>query len=41
MCEEELMEEEGRGDEAGADGLLGPIEGIVICNIHSNVPYQM
>lgn len=22
-------------------GLLGPTEDIVICNIHSNVPYQM
>lgn len=41
MCEEELMEEEEWGDVVGAGGLLGPIGGIVICNIHSNVPYQM
>lgn len=39
---EKLMEEEEEGwGEAVAAGLLGPIEGIVICNIHSNVPYQM
>lgn len=25
----------------GTGGLLGPIEAIGICNIHSNVPYQM
>lgn len=34
-----------RGRDGGAAraawGLLGPTEGIVICNIHSNVPYQM
>lgn len=44
--EKELKEEdeEGRGDGEAARaawGLLGPTEGIVICNIHSNVPYQM
>lgn len=31
----------GRGAWGAAWGLLGPTEGIVICNIHSNVPYQM
>lgn len=31
----------GGGGCRGAVGLLGPIEAIVICNIHSNVPYQM
>lgn len=30
-----------RSSESEAWGLLGPTEGIVICNIHSNVPYQM
>lgn len=30
-----------RRRECGAVGILGPIEAIVICNIHSNVPYQM
>lgn len=40
---ETLTEEEwwGGGGCRGAVGLLGPIEAIVICNIHSNVPYQM
>lgn len=41
-CEEGLKEEEEEGwGVGGAAGLLGPIEGIVICNIHSNVLYQM
>ncbi len=44
--EKGLKEEdkEGLGDREAARpawGLLGPTEGIVICNIHSNVPYQM
>lgn len=30
-----------RKGDRGAAGLLGPIEAIVICNIHSNVPYQI
>lgn len=43
LTEEEEEEEGGEGGGAAraAWGLLGPTEGIVICNIHSNVPYQM
>lgn len=45
----EIMMKMRRGHESGAEreqarkaqGLLGSTEGIVICNIHSNVPYQL
>lgn len=42
-CIDEEEEERRRRSRPRGDGggLLGPAEGTVICNIHSNVPYQM